>query len=82
MFGEFSWEEYFTTGLGHGSGLQIHEEPFLGRTSTSVLADGDITTVEPGVYMPGVAGVRIEDSMVVTPDGPLMLTRLPYELVA
>ncbi len=82
VLGEFGWDEYFTTGLGHGSGLQIHEEPFLGRTSTSVLADGDITTVEPGVYMPGVAGVRIEDSMVVTPDGPIMLTRLPYELVA
>ncbi len=78
----FGWEQYFTTGLGHGSGLQIHEEPFLGRTSTSVLAEGDITTVEPGVYIPGDAGVRIEDSMVVTSNGPVMLTRLPYELVA
>lgn len=78
----FGWEQYFTTGLGHGSGLHIHEEPFLGRTSTSVLADGDITTVEPGVYIPGDSGVRIEDSMVVTSTRPVMLTRLPYEFVA
>jgi Xaa-Pro aminopeptidase len=76
------WEEYFTTGLGHGSGLQIHEDPYLGRSSVSILADGDITTVEPGVYLPQVAGVRIEDSMVVTPDGPVLLTRLPYQLTA
>jgi Xaa-Pro aminopeptidase len=76
------WEDYFTTGLGHGSGLQIHEDPYLGRSSVSILANGDITTVEPGVYIPQVAGVRIEDSMAVTVEGPVMLTRLPYQLTA
>jgi Xaa-Pro aminopeptidase len=76
------WEDYFTTGLGHGSGLQIHEDPYLGRSSVSILAEGDITTVEPGVYIPQVAGVRIEDSMVVTAQGPVILTRLPYQLTA
>jgi Xaa-Pro aminopeptidase len=76
------WEDYFTTGLGHGSGLQIHEDPYLGRSSVSILADGDITTVEPGVYIPQVGGVRIEDSMVVTFGGPVLLTCLPYQLTA
>jgi Xaa-Pro aminopeptidase len=76
------WEEYFTTGLGHGSGLQIHEDPYLGRSSVSILANGDITTVEPGVYIPQIAGVRIEDSMVVTPGGPVLLTHLPYKMTA
>jgi Xaa-Pro aminopeptidase len=76
------WEEFFTTGLGHGSGLQIHEDPYLGRSSVSILADGDITTVEPGVYIPQIAGVRIEDSMVVTPGGPVLLTHLPYKMTA
>ena len=81
VIADVGWDEYFSTGTGHGSGLQIHEEPWLGKTSTSVLAHGDITTVEPGVYIPGEAGVRIEDSMVVTDEGPVLLTRLPYDLV-
>ncbi len=75
------WGDHFSTGTGHGSGLQIHEEPWAGQNSTSVLAHGDIITVEPGVYLPGEAGVRIEDSLVVTSDGPVLLTRLPYDLV-
>ena len=75
------WGEFFVHGTGHGSGLLIHEAPWIGPTSTSILAAGDIVTVEPGVYLPGAGGVRIEDSMLVTDGGPLLLTRSPYDLV-
>ena len=74
------WGDFFVHGTGHGSGLQIHEAPWIGPTSTSVLAAGDIVTVEPGVYLPGAGGVRIEDSMLITDAGPLLLTRSPYDL--
>lgn len=75
------WGEQFTHGTGHGSGLDIHEDPFLGETSTFTLQAGDIATIEPGVYFPGLAGVRVEDSMVVTDEGAVLLTRAPYDLV-
>ena len=75
------WGDFFVHGTGHGSGLQIHEAPWIGPTSTSILAAGDIVTDEPGVYLPGAGGVRIEDSMLVTDAGPLLLTRSPYDLV-
>lgn len=75
------WGEFFVHGTGHGSGLQIHEAPWIGPTSTSILAAGDIVTVEPGVYLPGAGGVRIEDSMLITDAGPMLLTRSPYDLV-
>jgi Xaa-Pro aminopeptidase len=75
------WGDFFVHGTGHGSGLQIHEAPWIGPTSTSILAAGDIVTVEPGVYLPGAGGVRIEDSMLITSEGPLLLTRSPYDLV-
>ena len=75
------WGEQFTHGTGHGSGLDIHEDPFLGETSTSTLQAGDIATIEPGVYFPGRSGVRVEDSMVVTDDGAVLLTCAPYELI-
>ncbi len=76
------WGPYFTHGTGHGIGLVIHEAPWVGRTSTATLAAGDVVTVEPGVYLPGVAGVRIEDSLVVTAQGPVRLTNAPKHLLA
>ena len=70
------WADRFVHGTGHGVGLDIHEAPSVGAASVDTLADGHVVTVEPGVYLPGVGGVRIEDTVAVTPDGcrPLTLT--------
>jgi Xaa-Pro aminopeptidase len=69
-------------GLGHGVGLVIHEDPFLTQASAALpLAAGVVLTVEPGVYLPGQGGVRIEDTVLITADGPIALTTSPRELI-
>ncbi|MHA6782523.1 M24 family metallopeptidase [Pseudonocardia saturnea] len=73
--------EEFLHGLGHGVGLQIHEAPLLARTGTGALAAGMTVTVEPGVYLEGRGGVRIEDTLVVRDGGPELLTRTTRELL-
>ena len=70
----------FAHGLGHGVGLQIHEAPSLARGSASIMAPDMCVTVEPGVYLPGRGGVRIEDSGVVRPDGYHVLTQTSKDL--
>jgi Xaa-Pro aminopeptidase len=73
--------EHFGHGLGHGVGLEVHEAPRLSRTAgEQPLRTGSIVTVEPGIYVPGRYGVRIEDLVAVTDDGPLVLTGLAKEL--
>ena len=73
--------EHFGHGLGHGVGLEIHEAPRLSQRSDSVLAAGNVVTVEPGVYLPGQFGVRIEDLVVVTDTACTILTSVPKELI-
>ena len=73
--------EFFGHGLGHGVGLHIHEEPRLSPRDQTVLAEGMIVTVEPGIYIPGFGGVRIEDMVAVTADGIRNLTASPKELI-
>src|SRR4029077_16677626 len=75
------WGDAFVHGTGHGVGLEIHEDPRVAATSSGTLASGHVVTVEPGVYLPGVGGVRIEDTLVVTPEGPVALTEFPKDLV-
>jgi Xaa-Pro aminopeptidase len=70
----------FGHGLGHGVGLEVHEGPRLSLRSDDVLAPGEVVTVEPGVYLPGRLGVRIEDLVVVTADGLRNLSGLPKDL--
>jgi Xaa-Pro aminopeptidase len=73
--------EEFLHPLGHGVGLQIHEAPLLGATGSGRLAAGMAVTVEPGVYLEGRGGVRIEDTLVVTDGAPEVLTRFPKDLL-
>lgn len=72
--------EYFNHGLGHGFGLQIHEAPFFRPNVDVKLEAGMVVTCEPGIYLPDWGGVRIEDDVLITPDGPEVLTHCPREL--
>jgi Xaa-Pro aminopeptidase len=75
------YEEHFLHSTGHGVGLEIHEEPWLRRGNQDPLRVGDVVTIEPGVYLPGEGGVRIEDMVLVTEEGPVVLTGSTRELV-
>ena len=72
--------EHFGHGLGHGVGLQIHEAPGINSAAAGTLRAGSVVTVEPGVYLAGRGGVRIEDTLVVGARGPELLTRFPKDL--
>ena len=77
---EAGFGRYFGHGLGHGLGLDVHEAPRLAADSRVVLRPGMVVTVEPGIYLPGWGGVRIEDDVLVTRTGYEVLTSVPKEL--
>lgn len=72
---------YHYSGIGHGTGLFVHELPFIGKSSKAVLKAGSVMTVEPGIYIPGWGGVRIEDQGIVTADGYENLISATHELI-
>lgn len=72
--------EFFGHGVGHGVGLQIHESPRITWNKKEVIKENMVFTIEPGIYVSGIGGVRIEDMVVVKPDGATVLTGLPKEL--
>jgi Xaa-Pro aminopeptidase len=80
MIAEAGHGDHFGHGTGHGVGLEVHEGPRLATTSEDELTENNVVTVEPGVYLPGRFGVRIEDLVVVTPEGHRNLSGLPKKL--
>ncbi len=72
---------YFGHSLGHGVGINVHEQPVLAYNSRQTLAAGNIVTVEPGIYLPGVGGVRIEDMVAITAKGSRNLTQSPKQVI-
>ncbi len=78
--GDAGYGEYFSHGTGHGVGLNVHEPPRLSEVSKDILEEGMVITVEPGVYIPGLWGVRIEDTVMVEKDGCEILTKMSKDL--
>ncbi len=78
---EKGYGEYFAHGLGHGVGLDIHEFPRLSQTSDDILQENMVVTVEPGIYLPGIGGVRIENTCVITKDGSKALFSASTDMV-
>jgi Xaa-Pro aminopeptidase len=80
VIADAGWADEFVHSTGHGVGLEIHEAPWVRTASGDTLATGHVVTVEPGVYLTGIGGVRIEDTGIVTDDGYRTLTESPREL--
>ncbi len=80
IIADAGWADRFEHGTGHGVGLDIHEAPTVSQLGTATLAPGFVVTVEPGVYVPGHGGVRVEDTLVVTEDGARPLTHFTKDI--
>jgi Xaa-Pro dipeptidase len=80
IIAEAGYGEYFPHRLGHGLGISVHEYPSMTETNSLVIEEGMVYTIEPGIYVPNVAGVRIEDDLYITSDGPRILTNFPKDL--
>jgi len=80
LISDAGFDKYFGHSLGHGFGLEVHEGPRLAAGSRTVLKPGMVVTVEPGIYLPGWGGIRIEDDVLVTRDGHEVLSSVPKQL--
>jgi Xaa-Pro aminopeptidase len=81
VLARYRLDPYFVHSTGHGLGLEVHEDPRVARGQRHVLAQGNVITIEPGVYVPGVGGIRIEDDVAVHADRNEVLTRVPRDLI-
>ncbi len=77
----YGYGEYFTHRTGHGLGLEVHEEPYIVSSNHEPLPEGSTFTIEPGIYLPGKGGVRIEDDVLMTKEGLVSLTKYPRNLL-
>jgi Xaa-Pro aminopeptidase len=77
----YGLDQYFVHSTGHGLGLEVHEDPRVARGQKHVLVPGNVITIEPGVYVPGVGGIRIEDDVAVHAERTEVLTRVPRDLI-
>lgn len=78
---EAGYGEYFVHSTGHGIGMDVHEAPFASQSGVGALAEGVTLTIEPGIYVPGRGGVRIEDTLIITAAGPQIITNVGKELL-
>ena len=72
---EAGYGDYFGHSLGHGIGLEVHEYPYISKTSDQIIREGMVFTIEPGIYLPGEFGIRIEDTVIVNKNGCEILTK-------
>jgi Xaa-Pro aminopeptidase len=77
---EAGYGEYFVHRLGHGLGIDIHEQPYITATSEVILDEGMVFSIEPGIYIPGKFGVRLEEIVILRANGPEILSELTREL--
>ena len=78
---EMGYGEYYTHGTGHGLGLEIHTSPRFAPTSKDILKENNVMTIEPGIYLAGWGGVRIEDDVIINQDGCEILNKTTKDLV-
>jgi Xaa-Pro aminopeptidase len=81
VLARYRLDQYFVHSTGHGLGLEVHEDPRVARGQKHVLVSGNVITIEPGIYVPGVGGIRIEDDIAVHADRTELLTRVPRNLI-
>jgi len=74
-------DQHFVHSTGHGLGLEVHEDPRVAKGQKQILEPGNVVTIEPGVYVPGVGGIRIEDDVAVHEGSTEVLTRTPRDLI-
>lgn len=82
VISDAGYGEYFVHRTGHGMGIEVHEQPYLTSVSQTVLEEGMVFSIEPGIYIPGRFGIRLEEIVILRAEGPEILSELPRSLHA